>query len=257
MPTWYPAAAFASCTTGIPTSPCWAWPKAAGTTCCAAMADNFAWLIDAYGHVPNGNRSYYLSRSQPPVFALMVTLFEQRGVCQAINYLPQLRREYSLVDGRRRGAAPGRGASPLRAAGRRQRAQPLLGRSRHAARRSLPGGRDHRRAQPAPGQRGLSRPARRRRLRLGLQRTLVRYAGRPVEHPHHRPAAGRPELLPVHPGNARSPCSAQPSASTPRRDRSAAVPSRRTRGDPAADVGSATPVRSSTTTGATTAAASG
>ncbi|MEO3957351.1 trehalase family glycosidase, partial [Chromobacterium piscinae] len=28
------------------------------------MADNFAWLIDNYGHIPNGNRTYYLSRSQ-------------------------------------------------------------------------------------------------------------------------------------------------------------------------------------------------
>lgn len=60
-----------------------------------AMADNFAWLIDAYGHVPNGNRTYYLSRSQPPVFALMVNLFEQHGVCAALRYLPQLRREHA------------------------------------------------------------------------------------------------------------------------------------------------------------------
>ena len=60
-----------------------------------AMADNFAWLIEHYGHVPNGNRSYYLSRSQPPVFALMVGLFEQRGLCAAVKYLPQLRREYA------------------------------------------------------------------------------------------------------------------------------------------------------------------
>ena len=36
------------------------------------MADNFAWMIEIYGHIPNGNRTYYLSRSQPPVFALMV-----------------------------------------------------------------------------------------------------------------------------------------------------------------------------------------
>ncbi len=61
----------------------------------AAMADNFAWLIDHYGHVPNGNRSYYLSRSQPPMFALMVELFEQRGLRKALAYLPQLRREYA------------------------------------------------------------------------------------------------------------------------------------------------------------------
>ena len=44
------------------------------------MADNFAWMIEIYGHIPNGNRTYYLSRSQPPVFALMVELFEEDGV---------------------------------------------------------------------------------------------------------------------------------------------------------------------------------
>jgi alpha,alpha-trehalase len=59
-----------------------------------AMADNFAYLIDTYGHIPNGNRTYYLSRSQPPVFALMVELFEQHDICEAIGYLPQLRKEY-------------------------------------------------------------------------------------------------------------------------------------------------------------------
>lgn len=31
------------------------------------MADNFARMIENYGHIPNGNRTYYLSRSQPPV----------------------------------------------------------------------------------------------------------------------------------------------------------------------------------------------
>ncbi len=60
-----------------------------------SMADNFAYLIDTYGHVPNGNRTYYLSRSQPPVFALMVELFEREGVCHALDYLPQLRKEYT------------------------------------------------------------------------------------------------------------------------------------------------------------------
>lgn len=64
------------------------------------MADNFAFLIDSYGHVPNGNRSYYLSRSQPPVFALMVDLFEQHGIKRAVQYLPQLKREYAFwMDG--------------------------------------------------------------------------------------------------------------------------------------------------------------
>jgi alpha,alpha-trehalase len=59
-----------------------------------AMADNFAHLIDTYGHIPNGNRTYYLSRSQPPVFALMVELFEKHEIRQAIGYLPYLRKEY-------------------------------------------------------------------------------------------------------------------------------------------------------------------
>ncbi|HET6633159.1 MAG TPA: alpha,alpha-trehalase TreF [Rhodanobacteraceae bacterium] len=60
-----------------------------------AMADNFAYLIDTYGHVPNGNRTYYLSRSQPPLFPLMVELFEHHRVHRAVEYLPQLRKEYT------------------------------------------------------------------------------------------------------------------------------------------------------------------
>lgn len=64
------------------------------------MAENFAFLIDTYGHIPNGNRSYYLSRSQPPVFALMVDLFEQHGIKRAVHFLPQLRKEYDFwMDG--------------------------------------------------------------------------------------------------------------------------------------------------------------
>ena len=31
-----------------------------------SMADNFAYELSTYGLIPNGNRSYYLSRSQPP-----------------------------------------------------------------------------------------------------------------------------------------------------------------------------------------------
>ena len=38
------------------------------------MVRDFASLIDAYGHVPNGTRTYYLSRSQPPFFFAMVGL---------------------------------------------------------------------------------------------------------------------------------------------------------------------------------------
>jgi alpha,alpha-trehalase len=38
------------------------------------IADNFAYFIDQYGHIPNGNRTYFLSRSQPPFFSLIVEL---------------------------------------------------------------------------------------------------------------------------------------------------------------------------------------
>ena len=41
------------------------------------MIKNFDSLIDRYGFIPNGNRSYYLSRSQPPFFSLMVELLAE------------------------------------------------------------------------------------------------------------------------------------------------------------------------------------
>lgn len=60
-----------------------------------AMIDNFAYLLDKYGHIPNGNRSYYLSRSQPPFFSLMVELLAKHKGDQIYRqYLPQLKREY-------------------------------------------------------------------------------------------------------------------------------------------------------------------
>lgn len=59
-----------------------------------SMANNFAWLIEKYGHIPNGNRTYYLSRSQPPVFALMVELFEKVGLPHRESYLPFLVSEH-------------------------------------------------------------------------------------------------------------------------------------------------------------------
>jgi alpha,alpha-trehalase len=61
------------------------------------MLSNFAWLIERYGHVPNGNRSYYLSRSQPPFFAAMVELVAARdGPGTYRKFLPQLRAEYAF-----------------------------------------------------------------------------------------------------------------------------------------------------------------
>ncbi len=62
------------------------------------MVDNFAHLIDKIGFVPNGNRSYYCTRSQPPFFALMVELLAQARDDQDVltRYLPQLIREYEF-----------------------------------------------------------------------------------------------------------------------------------------------------------------
>jgi alpha,alpha-trehalase len=61
-----------------------------------AMLRNFAFLIERYGFVPNGTRTYYLSRSQPPVFALMVELCESHAVCNAADFLPHLLREHAF-----------------------------------------------------------------------------------------------------------------------------------------------------------------
>lgn len=61
------------------------------------MVDNFAFLIDHIGFIPNGNRTYYLSRSQPPFFSLMVTLLsEMKGEEVLIRYWPELEREYEF-----------------------------------------------------------------------------------------------------------------------------------------------------------------
>ncbi len=60
------------------------------------MIKNFAFLIDTYGHIPNGNRSYYLSRSQPPFFSMMVDLLAGiKGNTIYKTYLPQLVKEYN------------------------------------------------------------------------------------------------------------------------------------------------------------------
>jgi alpha,alpha-trehalase len=61
----------------------------------ANMLRNFAYEIETYGHIPNGNRSYYLSRSQPPFFSLMVDLIAQHeGDSLYTDYLPDLQAEY-------------------------------------------------------------------------------------------------------------------------------------------------------------------
>lgn len=59
------------------------------------MVDNFAYELDSWGHIPNGNRSYYLSRSQPPFFALMVELLATHDSDALKKYRPQMEKEYA------------------------------------------------------------------------------------------------------------------------------------------------------------------
>ena len=61
------------------------------------MVANFAYLIDTYGFIPNGNRKYFLSRSQPPFFSYMVDLLSEiQGDSVVIHYLPELKKEYAF-----------------------------------------------------------------------------------------------------------------------------------------------------------------
>ncbi len=60
------------------------------------MIKNFAYLIQTYGHIPNGNRTYYLGRSQPPFFSLMVSMLaEIKGDAVYKTYLPAMEKEYN------------------------------------------------------------------------------------------------------------------------------------------------------------------
>jgi alpha,alpha-trehalase len=62
-----------------------------------SMCDNFAVLVERYGRIPNGNRSYYLSRSQPPFFASMVELLVARDGAGAYSrYRTALQKEYDF-----------------------------------------------------------------------------------------------------------------------------------------------------------------
>lgn len=61
------------------------------------MIRNFSFLIDQLGYIPNGNRHYFIGRSQPPFYAQMLTLLaEKKGVAVYLEYLPQLEREYQF-----------------------------------------------------------------------------------------------------------------------------------------------------------------
>lgn len=62
------------------------------------MVKNAAYMIRSYGFVPSGNRTYFLTRSQPPFFALMLELLAQKKGRKRTfaRYHYELRREYDF-----------------------------------------------------------------------------------------------------------------------------------------------------------------
>ncbi|WP_081871454.1 alpha,alpha-trehalase TreF [Parvularcula oceani] len=74
----------------------------------ADMVENFASEIDAYGFVPNGNRTYYLSRSQPPFLFAMIALLDEDDPASAwAAHLDTLMAEYDFWMEGAEGLAPG------------------------------------------------------------------------------------------------------------------------------------------------------
>jgi len=72
------------------------------------MLDNFASLIGRFGHIPNGNRTYYLSRSQPPFFGAMVGLYASAtDTSRALPYLDALEAEHAFWMEGAEAVAPG------------------------------------------------------------------------------------------------------------------------------------------------------
>jgi alpha,alpha-trehalase len=61
------------------------------------MIKNYAFMIRKLGYIPTANRSYLLSRSQPPFFSHMVKLLaDKRGKAVLIRYLPYMLAEYKF-----------------------------------------------------------------------------------------------------------------------------------------------------------------
>ena len=58
------------------------------------MLRNFGHLIDSIGFIPNGTRDYYLTRSQPPFFTMMVELLAQGDSTVRQQYRNQVEKEY-------------------------------------------------------------------------------------------------------------------------------------------------------------------
>ena len=59
-----------------------------------SMLVDFTATIETQGHIPNGMRTYYLSRSQPPFYALMLDLSKDDSPALAARRLAALRKEH-------------------------------------------------------------------------------------------------------------------------------------------------------------------
>ncbi|MCB1074336.1 MAG: alpha,alpha-trehalase TreF [Simkania sp.] len=61
------------------------------------MVENFAYLIDKFGFIPNGNRIYFTSRTQPPYFSFLLTLLlDHVDEEWVLSFMPQLETEYNF-----------------------------------------------------------------------------------------------------------------------------------------------------------------
>lgn len=74
------------------------------------MLKNCSYMIRKFGFIPNGNRTYFLSRSQPPLYSHMVKLMarHQNRSLTLLEHLPYLLGEYRFwIKGRRQLAESG------------------------------------------------------------------------------------------------------------------------------------------------------
>ena len=61
------------------------------------LVDNFSFMLNKYGFIPCGTRTYYLTRSQPPFFSMMVDLLAaEKGQSVIVKYQPELLKEYAF-----------------------------------------------------------------------------------------------------------------------------------------------------------------
>jgi alpha,alpha-trehalase len=71
------------------------------------LVGDFSYMLREYGHIPNGARTYYLSRSQPPMYYLMAGLLSQDPASAWSEHLQDLEREYAYWMAGSAGLQPG------------------------------------------------------------------------------------------------------------------------------------------------------